>query len=120
MGLNLYMVGLVAQNMAKSLEFYQRLGLSIPAGSEGREHVEVKMSGELTFFLNAAKRIAEFNNTRIILEFYLKERDTVDNKYNELINLGYQSHHVPFVSSIGMYFATINDPDGNTVLLSAD
>jgi hypothetical protein len=25
-----------------------------------------------------------------------------------------------FVSSIGMYFAMVNDPDGNTILLSAD
>jgi len=50
----------------------------------------------------------------------LKERAAVDAKYSELTGFGYQSYHAPFVSSIGMYFAMVNDPDGNTILLSAD
>jgi predicted lactoylglutathione lyase len=121
MGLELYMVGLVPLQMDKSLEFYQRLGLDIPAGSEGQPHVEVKMKGDLTFFLNAPGRAEITDGPHVILEFYLKERDAVDAKYAELIGFGYQSYHAPFVaSSIGMYFAMINDPDGNTVLLSAD
>ena len=60
------------------------------------------------------------DSPRTILEFYLKERAAVDAKYAELTGLGYQSYHAPFVSSIGMYFAMINDPDGNIILLSAD
>lgn len=120
MALQLYMIGLIAQDMEKSLQFYRRLGVAFPEGSARQTHVEVKMAGELTFFLNAPGRVKELDNTRIVLEFYLKERATLDAKYTELIGLGYQSHHTPFVSSIGMYFATINDPDGNAVLLSAD
>jgi catechol 2,3-dioxygenase-like lactoylglutathione lyase family enzyme len=120
MALQLYMVGLIAQDMEKSLQFYRRLGVALSEGSEGQPHVEVKMNGELTFFLNAPGRVKELDDTRIILEFYLKERTAVDEKYSELVGLGYQSHHAPFVSSLGMYFATINDPDGNTILLSAD
>ena len=120
MPLELYMLGLVAQNMDKSLEFYRRLGLAIPEGSEGKPHVEVKMKGDLTFFLNSPGRAEIGDTPSVILEFYLKERTTVDAKYAELMDIGYQSYHAPFVSSIGMYFAMINDPDGNTVLLSAD
>jgi hypothetical protein len=120
MAQELYMIGLIAQDMDKALEFYRRLGVAFPEGSEGQPHVEVKMRGELTFFLNAPGRVKELDNTRIILEFYLKERALVDAKYTELTDLGYQSHHAPFVVSIGMYFATINDPNGNTILLSAD
>ena len=120
MALELYMLGLVAQDMEKSLEFYRRLGLAIPEGSEGQPHVEVKMKGELTFFLNAPGRVEIADGPRAILEFYLKERAAVDAKYSELTGFGYQSYHTPFVSSIGMYFAMVNDPDGNTILLSAD
>jgi len=120
MALELYMLGLVAQDMEKSLEFYRRLGLAIPEGSEGQPHVEVKMKGELTFFLNAPGRVEISDSPRVILEFYLKERAAVDAKYSELTGFGYQSYHAPFVSSIGMYFAMVNDPDGNTILLSTD
>jgi hypothetical protein len=51
MALELYMLGLVVQDMGKSLEFYQRLGLAIPTGSEEKTHVEVKMGSGLTFSL---------------------------------------------------------------------
>jgi predicted lactoylglutathione lyase len=120
MALELYMLGLIPRDMDKSLEFYQRLGLAIPEDSNGKPHVEVKMKGDLTFFLNAPGRAEIEGSPRVILEFYLKERATVDAKYSELTGFGYQSYHAPFVSSIGMYFAMINDPDGNTILLSAD
>ncbi len=120
MALELYMIGLVAQNMEKSLEFYRRLGLAIPEGSEGQTHVEVKMKSELTFFLNSPGRAGITDSPRVVLEFFLKERPAVDAKYTELTDFGYQSYRAPFVSSIGMYFAMVNDPDGNIVLLSAD
>ncbi|GCE27665.1 hypothetical protein KDA_31490 [Dictyobacter alpinus] len=39
MALELSMFGLIVQDMQKSLEFYRRLGLAIPAGSEENTHV---------------------------------------------------------------------------------
>jgi uncharacterized glyoxalase superfamily protein PhnB len=60
------------------------------------------------------------DNYRSILEFYLKTRDAVDAKYSELTGLGYQGHRAPYETSFGMCFAMINDPDGNTILLSGD
>jgi catechol 2,3-dioxygenase-like lactoylglutathione lyase family enzyme len=134
MALELYMIGLMTRDMSKSLEFYRRLGLDIPEGSEDKTHVEVKMSGGLTFFLdsNAARwdpGFADEGHTEptapsshypSILEFYLKDRAVLDAKYEELTGLGYQSRRAPYVTSFGMYFALIYDPDGNTILLSAD
>lgn len=120
MALDLYMVGLVAGDMDQSVEFYRRLGLALPAGSDGQPHVEVKMRGDVTFFLNARDRLPELAGSRVILEFYLRERAAVDAKYREMTGFGYTSSHPPFVTSFGMYFATVDDPDGNTILLSAD
>ena len=134
MALELYMLGLVIQDMGKSLEFYRRLGLAIPPGSEEKTHVEVKMGSGLTFFLDSRPsrwdprfirrddpgRLEASDGYRSILEFYLKTRDAVDAKYTELTGFGYQSRRAPYETSFGMYFAMINDPDGNTILLSGD
>jgi catechol 2,3-dioxygenase-like lactoylglutathione lyase family enzyme len=120
MALELYMVGLATQHLDQSLAFYRRLGLAIPDGSEGQPHVEVKMSGGLTFFLNAKGQAGIADSPQLILEFYVKERAVVESKYAELTGFGYQSYRAPFVSPIGMYFAMVTDPDGHIILLSAD
>jgi catechol 2,3-dioxygenase-like lactoylglutathione lyase family enzyme len=134
MALELYMIGLMTRDMTKSLEFYRCLGIDIPSDSEGKTHVEVKMSGGLTFFLdsNPARWDPGFTNEDgaeppapssrypSILEFYLKDRAVLDAKYKELTGFGYRSRRAPYVTSFGMYFALIYDPDGNTILLSAD
>ena len=44
----------------------------------------------------------------------------VAEKYTELTECGYASYRAPFETPFGMYFAMVNDPDGNTILLSAD
>jgi predicted lactoylglutathione lyase len=120
MALDLYMIGLAPRDMEESLEFYRRLGVAIPEGGEGQQHVPVKMGRDLTFFLNTTELVDEADRPRIILEFYLEERAAVDAKYEELTGLGYRSYRDPFVTPFGMYFAMVNDPDGNVVLLSAD
>jgi len=123
MGLELYMLGLIPQNINESLEFYRRLGIDFQERIEaGQSFVGAKMESGLTFFLNnAAELVPETDRPRVMLEFYLKERALVDAKYAELTGYGYQGYRAPFdVPPIKMYFAMINDPDGNIVLLSAD
>ncbi len=134
MGLELYMLGLIVQDMGKSLEFYRRLGLAIPEGSENETHVEVKMGSGLTFFLDSKParwdpsfvrsedpgRLEATDGYRSVLEFYVKTRDAVEAKYTELTGLGYQSRHAPYKTTFGMCFALIRDPDGHTILLSGD
>ena len=129
MSLNLYMVGIIIKDMKKSVEFYRRLGVSIPEGSENDIFVGIKM-GELTLFLSRRdqnnswdpnnKPISDENGYKIILEFYLKTRDAVEKKYNELVKLGYKSHLKPYITNFNMYFAIIKDPDDNQILLSGD
>jgi catechol 2,3-dioxygenase-like lactoylglutathione lyase family enzyme len=134
MALELYMLGLVVQDMPTALEFYRRLGLAIPDGSEKQSHVEVKMGSGLTFFLDSnptrwdpsfgtqpdQERRETADRYPVILEFYLKEQAALIAKYKELIDFGYQGYREPYLTSFGMYFAMVKDPDGNTILLSAD
>jgi len=126
MSLELYMVGVIVEDMPRSVEFYRRLGVEFPEGSESQQHVEVKM-GHMTFFLNHKNLNAKWDPAktpasggyRIILEFYLKTIEAVDAKYAELTGYGYTAHQPPFYPNPTLYFAMIDDPDGNTVLLSA-
>lgn len=132
MALDLYMLGLIVQDMGTSLEFYRRLGLAIPAGSEGQTHVQVKMGNGLTFFLDArpsrwdpgfvrrADAARASDSYPSVLEFYLKTQTAVEAKYTELIGFGYEGRRAPYATSFGMCFALVNDPDGNTILLSGD
>jgi uncharacterized glyoxalase superfamily protein PhnB len=133
MALELYMLGLIVQDMPAALAFYRRLGLAIPDGSETHSHVEIKMGNGMTFFLDSkpARWDPRFDTRSdpersagdrysVILEFYLKEQAALEAKYAELIDYGYQGYREPYATSFGMYFAMIKDPDGNTILLSAD
>jgi hypothetical protein len=54
-----------------------------------------------------------------VLEFYLEGRDALDAKYEELIGFGYAGHVAPYDVTPELRFAMVDDPDGNSILLSA-
>ena len=126
MALELYMVGVIVEDMPRAVEFYRRLGVAVPDGAEGQEHVEITMSG-LTFFLSTKEANARWDPAptpaaggyRIILEFYVETREALDAKYEELTGFGYASHCAPYDVTPELRFAMVDDPDGNTILLSA-
>lgn len=126
MALELYMVGVIVENMARAVEFYRRLGVDVPEGAEDKEFVEIAMSG-LTFFLSTKGQNARWDPAktpasggyRIILEFYLENSDALEAKYEELTGFGYASHCAPYDVTPELRFAMVDDPDGNTILLSA-
>ena len=133
MALDIYMIGVIAKNMAKSLEFYRRLGLAIPDDSDGKTHVEVRMGSGLTFFLDsrqirfdpqyaespAPEQARSTGSYPFLLEFYVEERPVLEAKYQEMMTAGYESLRAPYDTAFGMRFAFIKDPDGNAILLSA-
>jgi len=128
MGLQLYMVGVIAEDMARSLEFYRRLGMEFPEGADAMQHVEAKQ-GDFTFFISSKALNAKWDPSRtdahgggyrIIIEFYLKTEEDVKAKHAEMLSYGYNNHRSPYPLANGMCFALVDDPDGNTILLSGD
>lgn len=127
MAQQLYMIGLTVNDMDKSQEFYRRLGLDLPAWEPRSLPLMVKMGEDFTFFL-APQSIASEKGANgegpedyhVLFEYYLQSQAAVEAKYAELIGYGYQSYRAPFIFSNGMCFAFVNDPDGNTILLSGD
>jgi catechol 2,3-dioxygenase-like lactoylglutathione lyase family enzyme len=134
MGMDLFMVGLTTRNIDKSVEFYRRLGLDLPEGSENGQPVGIRMESPYTFFLtphtierdHLAVESGAGENLRVFFEFYLKTEAAVRAKYSELVGYGYEGYRAPFRLRVGiptpsdMCFALVNDPDGNTILLSGD
>ena len=120
------MVGVIVEDMPRAVEFYRRLGVAVPEGAEAEEHVEVRMSG-LTFFLSTTGANARWDPARtpasggyrIVLEFYLDSVAALDAKYEELTGHGYAAHVPPYDVTPTLRFAMVDDPDGNTILLSA-
>jgi catechol 2,3-dioxygenase-like lactoylglutathione lyase family enzyme len=133
MALEIYMIGLIVKDMPAALSFYRRLGLEIPESNDALSHVEVKM-GNMSFFLDSKPGrwdpgygqqpgMAEggfTNRYPTVLEFYLKEQPSLEAKYKELVDFGYEGFREPYDTTFKMRFAMVKDPDGNTILLSAD
>jgi predicted lactoylglutathione lyase len=127
MSIQLAMVGLVVRDMTKSLEFYRRLGLGIPAGEESKPFVMYRMPSGVTLFFDTVftassdpeRQPAPAGSYNIMLEFYVSTRERVDALHSELTGYGYLSRRAPWKSS-GPYAALVEDPDGNAILITAE
>ena len=56
---------------------------------------------------------------RAMLEFFVEGDDAVDATYAELVAAGSRSRRAPFRTDFGAYMGLVDDPDGNTVLITA-
>lgn len=123
MGANLAVIGLVTEDMARSLAFYRRLGLDIPAQADGEPHVEVALSGGLKLAFDTAETIRSFDpswappagSPRMGLAFGCDSPAEVDKLYRDLVSAGYEGHMEPWDAVWGMRYAVLHDPDGNGV-----
>ena len=123
MAATLSVVGLVVADMARSLAFYRRLGLDVPAEAEGEAHVEVALPGGLKLAFDTVETIRSFDpswsppsgSPRTGLAFACDSPAEVDKLYGELVAAGYEGHKEPWDAFWGMRYAVVHDPDGNGV-----
>jgi predicted lactoylglutathione lyase len=119
------MVVLLIEDLARSLAFYRRLGVEFPADAESRTSVVVPIGETHQFVLTTtfADSVPAYEapsgGSRIILEFFVDGNEAVNAKYVELTGAGYEGRHEPFLTDFGAYMSMIDDPDGNTVLVTA-
>lgn len=128
-GLQIYMIGLIVEDMDASLAFYRRLGLDVPPDSHST-HVEIEMAGGMMLFLDSSPQrwdpgfepspVPEPGKYRSLIEFYLESETTVKQKFDEMVSHGYRGVRDPYRTPFGMCFAFLEDPDENTILLSGD
>jgi catechol 2,3-dioxygenase-like lactoylglutathione lyase family enzyme len=121
------LIGIVVADMARSLAFYRRLGLDIPAEADGQPHVEVMLSGGLRLAWDTVDTVRSFDpgwqppsgGPRTSFAFRCADPAAVDATYASLTEAGYQGHLAPFDAFWGQRYATLKDPDGNGVDLFA-
>jgi catechol 2,3-dioxygenase-like lactoylglutathione lyase family enzyme len=127
MPIQLAMVGLVVSDMRRTLAFYRRLGLDIPADADEKRFVMHRMPSGVTIFFDTVffpghdpeRQPAPSGSYNIALEFYAGTRAAVDGLFTELTGLGYAGRKAPWKSD-GPYAAIVEDPDGNPILITAE
>ncbi|MFC4109272.1 VOC family protein [Micromonospora zhanjiangensis] len=122
------LVGMVVADMARTLAFYRRLGLDIPADADHQPHVEVTLPGGLRLAWDTEDTIRSFdpewqpapaNAGRVALAFDCGTPDQVDAVYAELTGAGYHGQLPPFDAFWGQRYASVHDPDGTGIDLFA-
>jgi len=121
-------IGIVVADMARSLAFYRRLGLDVPADADGQPHVDVTLAGGLRLAWDTVDTIRSYDPAwtppsgghRIALSFRVDAPADVDRAYAELTGAGYTGHKPPWDAFWGQRYAVVLDPDGNAVDLFAD
>ncbi|WP_329109956.1 VOC family protein [Micromonospora sp. NBC_01699] len=120
-------ISLVVADMGRSLTFYRRLGLDIPADAEGEPHVEAPLPGGLRLAWDSAEMTASIDpswtpptgNGRITLAFRCDNPADVDATYANMTDAGHTGHLKPWDAFWGQRYATLLDPDNNGVDLFA-
>jgi catechol 2,3-dioxygenase-like lactoylglutathione lyase family enzyme len=120
-------VGLVVQDMARSLALYRRLGLDLPPEADGEPHVNATLPSGMLVMFDTVETIRSFDpewtpprgGHRMGLAFRCETPAEVDRAYEDLTALGYEGHKAPWDAFWGQRYAIIHDPDGNSVELFA-
>jgi len=119
------MVVLLVEDLARSLAFYRHLGIEFPDGADARSDVGVDIGDgrtiiwSTTFGRNDPARDPPSGGSRIMLEFFVEGNAAVDTTFAELAAAGYHVVREPFLTNFDAYMCLVDDPDGNTVLVTA-
>jgi catechol 2,3-dioxygenase-like lactoylglutathione lyase family enzyme len=123
----LTLFSIVVEDMGKSLAFYRRLGVDIPADADDQPHVSVTLPGGLSLAWDTVETIRSFDpgweppvgGNRFAIAFEFPDPAGVDSFYTEMVSAGYDSHRAPWDAVWGQRYALIKDPDGNVIDLFA-
>jgi catechol 2,3-dioxygenase-like lactoylglutathione lyase family enzyme len=124
----LEVIEIVVQDMARSLAFYRRLGLEVPASADAEGHVDCELGGGLRLAWDTVEVIRSFDpgyspptgGHGMALAFHFDTAAEVDAAYAELTGAGHHGHKAPWDAFWGMRYAVVIDPDGNHVDLFAN
>jgi predicted lactoylglutathione lyase len=119
------MVVLLIEDLPRSVAFYRLLGVAFPADVDARRDVVVDIGGghnlvlTTTFERHDPDRRPPSGGARTFLEFFVDGDAAVDELYGTLVDAGHASRRAPFRTDFDAYMAMVDDPDGNTVLVTS-
>jgi uncharacterized glyoxalase superfamily protein PhnB len=120
-------IGIVVDDMARSLAFYRKVGLDLPPEADQQPHVDAPLPGGLRLAWDTVDTIRSFDpewqppigGHRVALSFRFDSPAEVDAAYDELVAAGYSGHKAPWDAFWGQRYAMVDDPDGNVIDLFA-
>lgn len=127
MSAKISLFAVVVEDMAKSLEFYRKLGVEIPAEADSAPHTEAVLDGGIRLAWDTVATVRSYDpewqaptgGHRFAIAFEFPDTASVDRKYAELVDAGYEGHLKPWDAVWGQRYAIVKDPDGNVVDLYA-
>ena len=118
-------LGIVASDMARSLDFYRQLGLDVPDTPE-EGHVTISLSNGLRLMLDSEDEIRKFrpewtrqSGNQLSLALECDNPAEVDSLYAQMISAGHHGDKEPWDAFWGQRYAQLRDPDGVPVDLDA-
>ena len=126
MALRLGFIGIVTRDMSASLSYYRLLGAPVPEGSD-EPHVDTRLEDGTVLAWDTIDLIRRLDpgyespsgGHRIALAFDMGSPGQVDRVYRDLVAAGHHGHVEPWDAHWGQRYATVLDPDGNSVDLFA-
>ena len=123
----LEVIEIVVADMAASLAFYRLLGLDIPDTDDQSPHVEVSLPGGMRMAFDTQETIRSFDPAwtppagghGVALAFDCDDPAGVDATHDAVVAAGHRSHLAPWDTFWGQRYASVLDPDGNTIDLYA-
>ncbi|MER8154291.1 VOC family protein [Streptomyces sp. NPDC094472] len=120
-------IGLVVADLATSLAFYRRLGLDIPAEADAQPHAEAALPGGARLMWDTVETVRSFDpewtppsgSHQVALAFACDSPADVDKTYQDLVGAGVRGKKEPWDAPWGQRYATVLDPDGNSLDLFA-
>lgn len=118
-------IGIVVSDMARSLDFYRRLGLDVPERPhEG--HVDIVLPNGWRLMLDSEDEMRKFlpdwvrqPGNLFSLAFQCERPAEVDEVYSRMTSAGYHGDKDPWDAFWGQRYAKLLDPDGVPVDLYA-
>lgn len=116
-------INLVTGDLPASVDFYRRLGVTIPnpPGGWNDHHRTAEFEGkeEIDFDIDSTEFATHWGSSDIatgpVIGFRVSSRDAVDALYGELTGAGHRGLREPYDTFWGARYAIVEDPGGVAV-----
>ncbi|MBW7876140.1 MAG: VOC family protein [Candidatus Cloacimonetes bacterium] len=117
-------IGIVAQDIKESVRFYRLLGLNFPESNE--DHIEAVTASGIRVMLDSAQLMEQIHpgwqkpvGQGMVLAFDCGSAEGVDQTFLQITKAGFKGKKEPWDAFWGQRYASVVDPDGNSVDLFA-
>jgi uncharacterized glyoxalase superfamily protein PhnB len=114
-------IGIVAADMARTLDFYRRLGLDVPDTPDAG-HVDIALPNGVRLMIDSEDEMRKFlpdwvsqPGNAFSLALQCASPADVDRLYAEMVGAGHHGDKEPWDAFWGQRYAKLLDPNGVTV-----